>query len=92
MHATEEWIIELREERAIEALEREKIKILFLHGQEEVMGVYREWERKNSEMERMQRKKEEKWVKEKSEIEKGMKEPEIKLYQLQNVLRFRNVN
>ncbi|XP_029529840.2 golgin subfamily A member 6-like protein 2 [Oncorhynchus nerka] len=94
--AAEEWMIELREkERAIEALEREKMRILCLHGQEkkgwemekERLALTWEWERTNSEIEKMQREKD-RWPIEKRDMVERMKEAYIKLYQMQTALRF----
>ncbi|XP_042151805.1 golgin subfamily A member 6-like protein 2 [Oncorhynchus tshawytscha] len=94
--AAEEWMIELREkERAIEALEREKMRILCLHGQEkkgwkmekERLALTWEWERTNSEIEKMQSEKD-RWPIEKRDMVERMKEAYIKLYQMQTALRF----
>eukprot|EP00063_Salmo_salar_P094117 XP_014068952.1 PREDICTED: trichohyalin-like isoform X2 [Salmo salar] len=100
--AAEEWMIELREkERAIEALEREKKRILCLHGQEkkgwemekgemekERLAFTGERERKSTEIEKMQRLKE-RWAIEKRDIVERTKEAHVKLYHMQTVLRFR---
>ncbi|XP_064840351.1 golgin subfamily A member 6-like protein 2 isoform X2 [Oncorhynchus masou masou] len=94
--AAEVWMIELREmESAIEALEREKMRILCLHGQEkkgwemekERLALTWERERKSSEIEKMQREKD-RWPIEKIDMVERMKEAYIKLYQMQTVLRF----
>ncbi|XP_035647217.2 trichohyalin-like isoform X2 [Oncorhynchus keta] len=99
--AAEEWMIELREkERAIEALEREKMRILCLHGQEkkgwemekramekEKLEIAGEWERTNSEIEKMQREKDRCAIEKRDMVER-MKEAYIKLYQMQTALRF----
>ncbi|KAM9433874.1 uncharacterized protein ACWYII_017315 [Salvelinus alpinus] len=99
--AAEEWMIELREkERAIEALEGEKMRILCLHGQEkkgwemekrvmemEKLEITGERERTNSEIEKMQREKDRCEIEKKDMVER-MKEAYIKLYQMQTALRF----